>query len=70
MPLPSRYFLLCGVTKIAAAAAAAAGGGGGVQGGVAAAVKQRMLLTVEHPELELRPMLLFPEVGLCDCNIS
>lgn len=36
--------------------------GAACQGGVAAAVKQRMLLTVERPELELRPMLLFPEV--------
>lgn len=35
-----------------------------VQGGVSGQVKQRMLSTVQHPELELRPMLLFPEVRL------
>lgn len=31
--------------------------------GVSGAVKRRMLLTAQHPELELRPMLLFPEVS-------
>jgi len=30
--------------------------------GVSGQVKQRMLLTQQHPEMELRPMLLFPEV--------
>jgi hypothetical protein len=30
--------------------------------GVSGAVRRRMLLTAQHPELELRPMLLFPEV--------
>jgi hypothetical protein len=30
--------------------------------GVSGAVKRRMLLTAQHPEMELRPMLLFPEV--------
>jgi hypothetical protein len=43
-----------------------------VQGGVSGQVKQRMLLTQQHPEMELRPMLLFPEVRLvpgaaCTC---
>jgi hypothetical protein len=35
-----------------------------VMQGVSGAVKRRMLLTAQHPEMELRPMLLFPEVQI------
>ncbi len=30
--------------------------------GVAGLIKERMLLSAVHPEMEMRPVLLFPEV--------
>lgn len=46
---------------VAAAGGDAAGAPAADVGGVSGAVKRRMLLTQQHPEQELRPMLLFPE---------